>query len=88
MQMRANNVEQSQREMKLNNEKAGRRDVDEETEIEIEIERDRERVREREERYSFFKWAIPYLFLIYFRLFSQKLQFLQQICVKKCPSSI
>ena len=38
MQMRANNVEQSQREMKLNNEKAGRRDVDEET--------DRERKRE------------------------------------------
>ena len=47
MQMRANNVEQSQREMKLNNEKAGRRDVDEETEIEIEIEIERDRDRER-----------------------------------------
>ena len=30
--------------------------------------------------------AIPDLFLIYFRLFKQTLQFLQQINVKKCPS--
>ena len=32
----------------------------------------------------FFKWATPGLFLVYFRLFKQTLQFLQQIYVKKC----
>ena len=36
----------------------------------------------------FFKWANPGLFFIYFRLFKHTLQFLQQINVKKCPSSI
>jgi len=36
----------------------------------------------------FFKWAILGLFFDYFRLFNQTLQFLQQINVKKCPSSI
>ena len=35
----------------------------------------------------FKKWAIPGLFFIYFRLFVHKLQILQQINVKKCPSS-
>ena len=34
------------------------------------------------------KWANPGLFFIYFRLFKHTLQFLQQINVKKCPSSI
>ena len=40
--------------------------------------------------YCFFKWAIPGLFFIYFRLFKQTLQFMQQIYLKKmlCPSSI
>ena len=39
---------------------------------------------------SFKNWAILSLFLIYFHLFKQTLQFLQQIYVKKmlCPSSI
>ena len=32
----------------------------------------------------FFKWAIPGLFFIYFCLFKQTLQFLQQIYVEKC----
>ena len=32
---------------------------------------------------GFFKWAIPGLFLIYFRPFKQTLQFLQQIHVEK-----
>ena len=32
----------------------------------------------------FFKWALLGLFFIYFRLFKQTLQFLQQICVEKC----
>ena len=36
----------------------------------------------------FFKWAIHGLFLFIFDLFKQTLQFFQQICVKKCPSSI
>ena len=36
----------------------------------------------------FQKWANPGLFLIYFRLFKHTLQFLQQINVKKCPSSM
>ena len=31
--------------------------------------------------YGFFKWAIPGLFFVYFRLFKQTLQFLQQIYV-------
>ena len=35
-----------------------------------------------------FKWAIPGLFFIYICLFKPTLQFLQQIHVKKCPSSI
>ena len=34
------------------------------------------------------KWANPGLFFVYFRLFKQTIQFLQQINVKKCPSSI
>ena len=34
------------------------------------------------------KWANPGLFFVYFRLFKQTLQLLQQINVKKCPSSI
>jgi len=34
------------------------------------------------------KWAYPGLFFIYFRLFKHTLQFLQQINVKKYPSSI
>ena len=34
------------------------------------------------------KWANTGLFFIYFRLFKQTLQFLQQTNVKKCPSSI
>ena len=34
------------------------------------------------------KWANPSLFLIYFRLFKHTLLFLQQINVKKYPSSI
>ena len=39
--------------------------------------------------YIFFKkWAIPDLFLVYFRLFKQTIQFLQQIDVKKYPSSV
>ena len=33
------------------------------------------------------KWAIPDIFLVYFCLYKHKLQFLQQINVKKCPSS-
>ena len=37
---------------------------------------------------SFFKWANPGLFFISFCLFKHTLQFLQQINVKKCPSSI
>ena len=36
----------------------------------------------------FKKWANPGLFFVYFHLFKQTLQFLQQINVKKCPSSI
>ena len=36
----------------------------------------------------FKKWANSGLFLIYFRLFKHTLQFLQQINVNKCPSSI
>ena len=32
--------------------------------------------------------SIPGIFLSYFRVFKQTLQFLQQIFVKKCPSSI
>ena len=36
----------------------------------------------------FFKWANSSHFLIYFHLFKHKLQFLQQLNVKKCPSSI
>ena len=36
----------------------------------------------------FFKWANLGLFFIYFHHFKQTLQFLQQINVKKCPSSI
>ena len=35
-----------------------------------------------------YKWAIHGLFFIYFRLFIQILQILQQINVKKCPSSV
>ena len=39
--------------------------------------------------YCFFKkWANPGVFFIYFSLFRHTLQFLQQINVKKCPSSI
>ena len=34
------------------------------------------------------KWANPDLFFIYFRLSKHTIQFLQQINVKKCPSSI
>ena len=37
---------------------------------------------------NFFKWTIPGLFFVYFCLFKQKLQFLQHINVKKCPSRI
>ena len=40
------------------------------------------------QRYFFKKWAIPGLFFLYLCLFKQTLQFLQQINVKKCPSSI
>ena len=37
----------------------------------------------------FFKWAIiPDIFFVNFRLFKTTLQFLQQINLKKCPSSI
>ena len=36
----------------------------------------------------FKKWANPGLFFIYFCLFKHTLQFLQQINVKKCPSSM
>ena len=37
----------------------------------------------------FNKWAIPGLFFVYFHLFhKQTIKFLQQINVKKCPSSI
>ena len=36
----------------------------------------------------FFKWAILGLYSIYFRLFIETIQILQQINVKKCPSSI
>ena len=36
----------------------------------------------------FFKWANPGLFFIYFRSFQTKITILQQIYVKKCPSSI
>ena len=38
--------------------------------------------------FYFFKWAILDLFFVYFHLFKQILQFLQQIIVKKCPSNI
>ena len=38
--------------------------------------------------FVFLNWAKPGLFFIYFRLFKHTLQFLQQINVKKCPSSI
>ena len=34
------------------------------------------------------KWANPGLFFVYFWLFQTPLQCLQQIYVKKCPSSI
>ena len=34
------------------------------------------------------KRATPASFFVYFRLFKQTLQFLQQIYVTKCPSSI
>ena len=34
------------------------------------------------------KWANPSLIFVYFCLFKQTLKFLQQINVKKCPSSI
>ena len=37
---------------------------------------------------TFFKQAIPSLFSVYFRPFKQTSQFLQEIFVKKCPSSI
>ena len=38
---------------------------------------------------SFFKWANPGIFLFIFGLFKQtSIQFLQQIYVEKCPSSI
>ena len=37
---------------------------------------------------SFLKWAILGLFFIYFGLPKQATQILQQINVKKCPSSI
>ena len=40
------------------------------------------------QRWDFCKLAIPGLFLIYFHLLKQTLRFLQQIYVKKCPSSI
>ena len=46
------------------------------------------KVTEKEFKITFFRWANPGLFFIYFRLFKQTLQFLQQINVKKCPSSI
>ena len=36
----------------------------------------------------FFKWTNPGLFLFIFVFFKQTLQFLQQINVKKCSSSI
>ena len=35
---------------------------------------------------QFFKWANPGLFFIYFRLFNQTIQFLQQINVKNVKS--
>ena len=38
--------------------------------------------------FYFFKWAILDLFFVYFHLFKQISQFLQQIIVKKCPSNI
>ena len=38
--------------------------------------------------FFFKKMANPGLFFVYFRLFKQTLQLLQQINVKKCPSSI
>ena len=46
--------------------------------------------RESSETSSHFfkKWAIPGLFSIYFRLFIQTSQFLQQINVKEYPSSL
>ena len=34
------------------------------------------------------KWADPGLFFVYFHPLKQTIQFLQQINVKKCPSSI
>ena len=34
------------------------------------------------------KWANPGFFFVYFGLFKQTIQFLQQIKVKKCPSSL
>ena len=37
---------------------------------------------------SVFKLAILGLFFVHFRLFKQPLQFLQQLNVKKCPSSL
>ena len=36
----------------------------------------------------FFKWANPGLFFVYFRSFQTNITILQQIYVKKCPSSI
>ena len=36
----------------------------------------------------FLKWAIPGLFFVYFCLLMQTLQFLQQINMKKCPTSM
>ena len=36
----------------------------------------------------FKKWANPVLFLFIFSLFKQTIQYLQQINVKKCPSSM
>ena len=37
---------------------------------------------------SFFKWANPGLFFVYFRSFQTNITILHQIYVKKCPSSI
>ena len=37
---------------------------------------------------SFFEWDILGVFFVYFGLFKQTLQFLQQINMKNCPSSI
>ena len=38
--------------------------------------------------FVFLKWTSLGFFYVYFRLFKQALQFLQQINVKQCPSSI